>query len=359
MLYIVELESISTRYTGQWASHIPIMLMANGIEAMRILGPIDIPPAVTPGAFLNFGGTNVYKSTQLTEISRMFCNGMVKVGDQFLFTDAWNPAIINLKYMSELLKIPVKIHALWHAGHYDKNDFLGRLEGNTRWVTTFEQSLYYAIDHNYFATDFHIDMFWDSLLYGSGATLEYAKKTKKIVKTGWPFENLRRNVINDIENVVKRNLIVFPHRISEEKQPEIFRDLAKELPQYEFVVCQDKQLTKKEYHKIIGETKVLFSANLQETLGITTCGEGPIAGAIPFAPDRLSYTEIFKDHQKFLYPSNWATNWESYIAHREIIKHMIKERIIYYENFLPYVTDYMNTSYKDFFHADTLWENLK
>ncbi len=358
MLYIVELENIPTRYTCQWATHIPKLLKENGIENMIIKGELLTGTIPTPGMFLDFAGTNTFKAEQCKKIAKLFSDKIIKEGDQFLFTDAWNPTIISLKYMSSLLNTPVKIHGLWHAGNYDKNDGLGRL-GKQDWLTNFEISLYNAIDHNYFATEFHINMFWDNLLYGSGATLQHVLKTKKIIQTGWPFENLKRDISNDIEGVTKRNLVVFPHRVSVEKQPEIFRDLAKELPEYEFVICQDKQLSKKEYHKILGESKVLFSANLQETLGITTCAEGPIVKAIPFAPNRLSYTEIFKNHPKFLYPSNWTTNWESYMENREIIKCMIRERIVYYDTFLPYVSSYMNSSYKKFFHAFKLLENLK
>ena len=41
--------------------------------------------------------------------------------------------------MSQLLNIPIMIHGFWHAGNYDKNDFLGRLI-NSQWVKTFEKS---------------------------------------------------------------------------------------------------------------------------------------------------------------------------------------------------------------------------
>ena len=40
----------------------------------------ETPQATTPGAFLNFGGTNVYKSKQLETIGEMFCKGQVPMG---------------------------------------------------------------------------------------------------------------------------------------------------------------------------------------------------------------------------------------------------------------------------------------
>ena len=71
--------------------------------------------ATTPGAFLNFGGTNVYKSKQLEQIGEMFCKGQVKDGDYFLYTDAWNHCYPN-PYMAELLGVDIKIGGMWHAG---------------------------------------------------------------------------------------------------------------------------------------------------------------------------------------------------------------------------------------------------
>ena len=146
-VYLVDLEPVETRYTGQWKTHIPNLLKQKGHDVKIISGPTDIPSATTPGAFLNFGGTNIYKASQVEQMGRLFCSGSVKPNDHFIFTDAWHPGIINLKYMSELLDIPVKIHALWHAGSYDPQDFLGRLIGDAKWVRHAEKSFYYAIDH--------------------------------------------------------------------------------------------------------------------------------------------------------------------------------------------------------------------
>ena len=61
------------------------------ISELRVIeGADNIPEATTPGAFLNFGGTNIYKASQLIKIAEMFCNGKIKSGDKFLYTDAWN-----------------------------------------------------------------------------------------------------------------------------------------------------------------------------------------------------------------------------------------------------------------------------
>ena len=363
-VFLIDLESVETRYTGQWKSHVPNLLKKAGHNVQIISGPTDIPNATTPGAFLNFGGTNIYKSSQVEQMGRLFCNGSVYPGDHFLFTDAWHPGIINLKYMSELLGIPVVTHGLWHAGSYDPQDFLGRLVGNKPWVRHAEKSFFHAFDHNYFATDFHITMFYANLLndypaenpwYEKDLTDIIAGKDPRFVRTGWPMEYMNNTLVS-YKGMQKRDLILFPHRIAPEKQVEIFRDLKTHLPQYEFVVCQDQQLTKNEYHNLLGESKIVFSASLQETLGIG-CYEGAIVDAIPMVPDRLSYSEMY--YEGFKYPSEWTQDWDSYLAHRQELCHHIIVTMTHYEKRLPQIRKQTHDLTEQFFSANNLLENLK
>jgi hypothetical protein len=362
-VFLVDLEAVETRYTGQWKTHIPALLKKRGHNVQVISGPEDIPSATTPGAFLNFGGTNIYKSSQVEQMGRLFCNGSVHPGDHFIFTDAWHPGIINLKYMSELLGIPVTIHALWHAGSYDPQDFLGRLIGNAPWVRHAEKSFFHAIDHNYFATDFHIEIFVDNLLENE-CKIEnpwYEEDFKdlldsdKIIRTGWPMEYMP-DTLAMYKGMPKRDLILFPHRIAPEKQVEIFRDLKEHLPQYEFVVCQDQQLTKNEYHNLLGESKLVFSANLQETLGISWY-EGAIVDAIPMVPDRLSYSEMAFD--TFKYPEIWTRNWENYLGYRPYICQKIIQYMDNYDKFLPQLRKQTQFLSENFFSCGNLLANLK
>ena len=90
-VFLVDLEAVDTRYTGQWKTHVPELLRKAGHDVTIIDGPSDIPRATTPGAFLNFGGTNIYKASQVEKIGRLFCGNVVKPGDHFIFTDAWHP----------------------------------------------------------------------------------------------------------------------------------------------------------------------------------------------------------------------------------------------------------------------------
>lgn len=363
-IFLIDLEAVDTRYTGQWKTHVPSLLRKAGHNVQIISGPTDIPTATTPGAFLNFGGTNIYKSAQVEQMGRLFCSGSVQPGDHFLFTDAWHPGIINLKYMSELLGISVVTHGLWHAGSYDPQDFLGRLVGAKPWVRNAEKSFFHAFDHNYFATDFHIRMFVTNLLNDyptENPWLEedladiIAGEDPRFVRTGWPMEYME-DTLTMYKNMPKRDLILFPHRIAPEKQVEIFRDLATHLPQYEFVVCQDQQLTKNEYHNLLGESKMVFSANLQETLGIS-CYEGAVVDAIPMVPDRLSYTEMYYD--TFKYPSVWTNDYNTYTVYRPDLCRAIIEHMENYSTRIPTIRKQAKDLHEQFFSANSLLDNIK
>lgn len=359
-VWIFSIEPLETRYTSEWHEHLPNILrhyLGESFNIVQIDG-VQKNTETTPGAFLNFADTNFWKSSQLCEFLTYYNNGDVTRNDHFVFADAWNPTIIQLRYMKDLLGTSWTTHGLFHAGSYDPADFLGRIVGDDPWVRHAEKSYFYAFDHNYFATDFHISMFCENLLESSEDETDEFLRKGKIIRSGWPMQYLK-SVLYPYFGQEKEDIIVFPHRVSDEKQPEIFRDLAEELPQYKFIVCQDTKLTKPEYHEILSKSKILFSANLQETLGITTCAEGPLLGVVPFAPNRLSYKEIFENHPEFLYNEEWTKDWDSYIENKSKIVESIKTIMDNYESYLPVLENYLETAYKKYFNAAVLIENIQ
>lgn len=370
-LYIIPIEKLETRYTTEWYHHIPKMLE---IEAQKIGKDVnvivvdgeEVSPMPTPGAFLDFAATNIFKSSQLSAICDQFRQNKIAPNTKFLFTDAWNPNVIQLRYMSELLGIPIEIHGMWHAGSYDPADFLGRLIGDKPWVRNAEKSMMECYDTNWFATTFHMDMFIKTLFGKPNESIyEYAQTrsnfigTNKVDITGWPMDYLF-DTLKPFTELKKKPQIVFPHRLAPEKQLEIFKDLEKSMPEYQWIVCQEKTLTKDDYHTILGESKIIFSASLQETLGISSCIEGPLCGALPFSPNRLSYAELFKGFPMFLYPSEWTENWEAYIANKYKLIERLKLLIEYSNStwIKTYLNEYINNNCKKYFIADNLIKSL-
>ena len=350
MIYIVDIEAVDTRYTKQWKEHLPKQLRRATNQEVTVISGGETPQATTPGAFLNFGGTNVYKSKQLETIGEMFCNGEVKDNDYFLYTDAWNPTVIQLRYMAELLGVSIRVGGLWHAGSYDPQDFLGRLIGDKPWVRHAEYSMFECYDDNFFASEFHWDLFAETFALDMGVVDQ-----NKMKRVGWPMEYLR-NSLDSYKGMDKKDIILFPHRIAPEKQVEIFRDLKTHLPQYEFVVCQEQSLSKNEYHNLLGEAKLVFSANLQETLGISWY-EGALVDAIPMVPDRLSYTEMALP--EFKYPSAWTEDYSAYTKYRGELMKKIVDYMDNYEDYLPSIHKQVNKLSKEFFSGQALYEVLK
>jgi glycosyltransferase involved in cell wall biosynthesis len=355
-IYIVDLEPVETRYTAQWKKHLPIQMSEYlGTEDynVEVISGGDVPQTTTPGAFLNFAGTNSYKSQQMLQIADMVASGKVKDGDYFLYTDAWNPTVIQLKYMAKLLGINIKIGGMWHAGSYDPADFLGRLIGAEPWVRYAEASMFECYDHNYFATRFHVDLFAQSFLTDT-KDIDQNLETGKMHIVGWPMEYLK-DTLKPYEGIKKENIILFPHRVAPEKNPEIFAKLKELLPEYEFVVCQDKQLTKDEYHTLLGKAKIVFSANLQETLGISAY-EGCLVDTLPLVPNRLSYFEMYPDEMK--YASALTVTLEGFEKSPTEVTDKIKDMM---ENFEQYkdVNDMLKTRLDDFFNGTKLYKTIK
>jgi len=176
----------------------------------------------------------------------------------------------------------------------------------------------------------------------------------KAIRVGWPMEYLADS-LEQYKGMPKKDLILFPHRIAPEKQIEIFRDLKEQLPQYEFVVCQDQELTKNEYHNLLGQAKIVFSANLQETLGISWY-EGALVGALPMMPDRLSYSEMAVP--EFKYPDNWTTSITAYTNNKDMIIAKVIDYMDNYETYLPALAKQVELLKTNFFSGKLLYKGI-
>lgn len=354
-IIIVPIEKLENRYTYFWYDHVPKILdeaiKARNLDIdITIINGDDVPPTTTPGAFLDFGATNIYKSSQTMIIAELFRQGKIKSGDKFLYTDAWNPGIIQVKYMADLYNVDLEFHSMWHANSLDPQDFLGRLIGDKPWIRHAEKSMFHCFDKNWFATNFSANL-CNPFKYAS--PIEYGNTKTKIGITGWPMEYLE-DILGPYKNATKKNQIVFPHRLAPEKQLNIFEDLAQEMPEYDWVVCQKTNLTKHEYHTILSESKLCFSASLQETYGISML-ESLMVNCYALMPKRLSYAEIFANQQELLYPSEWTSSWNNYLIYKSNLIDTIKKIMDTDQNEILKITNKFQTeTFPKCGHADNL-----
>lgn len=278
-LYIVTLEPIEKRYTKQWYNYFYDEFSKYfNVEYIdgRKLGEIN------KGRFLDINKTNIWKADQVIRLSHLFNMCAIEDGDSFFFMDGWHFGITALDYMSKLNNIKTNIYAYWHAGSWDKWDFISQA-GLTNTVRGTELSWLMTCKKNFVATNFHKELIINA--FG----MEWINKIKVVgFPMDWEHEIKKLNV----KQKEKENIVVFPHRIDKEKAPEIFDKVAKYLPEYKFIKTMDVTKNKKEYYELLSKAKIVFSASKQETFGIGTV-EALMLGCIPVVPNNLAYVELY------------------------------------------------------------------
>lgn len=345
-LYIVPIEPIDQRYTKQWYENIPVLIgrriADRGSVPWEVVTIDGKQPSMgtTSGAFLDFGVTNIYKASQVERIASLFSHGKVKPGDKFLVTDAWNFAITAIRYMSDLLEIPVEIHGIWHAGAYDPTDILGMKMGSG-WSSNQERAWYYACDYNWYATEFHKNMFVNNLNVRNDLAFRSGQPHDPIVKQLTAYQGQE-----------KHDIVMWPHRYNADKQPEIAEDLAKDL---NIFITQKHKLNKEEYYQAMGNAAAIFSCALHENLGISVM-EATLAGAIPIVPDRASYHEMYLDD--FKYPSHWTSSWDNYLANRDNVHNFIHERLRNRERYLPALKQQQQILIDNYLNANIMFDKI-
>lgn len=295
---------------------------------------------------------------QLDTFLKLHQRGLTTPNDHFLFTDGWNIASQSIKYVSDLQGLNWVLHGIWISGSYDSYNQLNVVPKNKNWIKNLEKSFYYTYDHNYAHTIYQVDLINDKTFQSYRESwCKNQIESGKMVRGSIPINNLSEEITPYVQK--KLDVILFPYAPTNENQIEIFNDIAKQLPQYEFVVCQNEVSTKEEYYKLLGQSKIIFSAGLQNTLGIEMCAEGPHAQVVPLAPDRLSYGEIFSKHPYFLYNEEWTKSYQSYELNKTQLLSRIEKTIEHYDMFLPILNDYLDTRYKLYFYGTEMIDIFK
>ena len=281
----VPIESLTERYSGQWNKWFPEQFKKLGINFMTVYAK-PMSSTIRQGQFLDIIGTNYFKFQQLSTIMELFDDGAIEDSDVFLFHDLWLPGLESIAYVRDALKMNFKIAGILHAGTYDEWDFLAQ-SGMCRWGKNLEKSWLELVDYIFVATEFH-----KNLICNQRGKEFY----RKIFVTGLPYYD-DDIIVSD----QKENIVVFPHRLAPEKQPELFDNLKNRFADYkdwQFIKSKDVCKNKKEYYELLGKSKIIVSFALQETWGIAVL-ESILSGCFPLLPNRLSYVELYD--KEFLY----------------------------------------------------------
>jgi hypothetical protein len=320
-IFIFGLEPLDNRYTEQWHNYVPQALQETrdqrGTQAkIHVIMGEQTTTQTTQGAFLNFGDTNRWKSSQLVNFLTLFDEGITTPNDVFLFTDTWNPVILQIRYMNDLMGFNWRIHGIWHAGSYDPSDILGyRMQKPWPWEA--ERAMFHACTSNWFATDFHRNMFLKNL--------QIPEQYHHLALTGGqPHGSIITHMkqVMQIDHAPQKG-VIWPHRYNADKQPNIAEDLSASMDQ-PWLITQKLKLSKHEYYHTMARHQVQFSCSLHENLGLGVA-ESVLANVIPVLPDRCCYSEMY--HDCFLYPSAWTQDWDSYQQHKSQLIEFIHFRL--------------------------------
>lgn len=284
MIYNIIIEPLEERYSIQWANWWNTAFNKAGVPSCNITGEI-LTTKIETGSFLDTHGTIYYKSSQLMTLAKMFKNNVIKNGDVLFFHDLWFPGLEALGYIRDITKVDFKIAGYFHAGAYDPADLLHKVNMQ-RWVTGCEQSWVKLVDHIFVGSSYH-----KTLL----ERLTNEPSLDKIKDIGYPV--CKDSISKNVTDMKKENIVVFPHRLDQEKNPEIFDRLkfellAENIP-CEFIKTKEVISNKIDYYNLLKKAKVAVSTASQETFGIAMV-ESALLGCVPIAPNRLSYTDTIE-----------------------------------------------------------------
>lgn len=287
IILFMPLELFEERYTIQWFEWFLDAFQKSKKPYYTFMG-VTLTDTIQDGVFLDVCSTNYFKMRQLAEVIKFIKRNQTLSMTVFSL-DLWHPGIEALAYLRDALKLQLKIKGILHAGTYDPHDFLHQ-KGMEKWGMYLEKSWLTIFDEVYVATNFHRNLICQKRGY------EYFNKIKV---TGLPL-----NPKAFYRKEKKERVVVFPHRLNPEKQPEDFNLLdfmyRRKYPndKVQFVRTKDGATTKEEYYDALARSKVAFSSALQETFGICML-EAAALGCYPVLPDRLSYPETFPDDPKY------------------------------------------------------------
>lgn len=285
----IPIEPLEERYSTQWdkwftdeflLSNVP--LGYNTIYGKKTSGKIN------KGSFLDVIETNQYKNDQLRQI----LNYLKTYDDSYklviFFHDLWFPGLEIIAYIRDGLGLKnLHICGCLHAGSYDEFDFLNK-QGMTSWAMFMELGWFnHVVDKIFVATEYHKRVLCDKRV----------TNPDQIVVTGFPiYDEFKKPSNRDLSQKIP--VVVFPHRLDSEKNPQLFDELKKFNDDICYIKTKDICKTKQEYYNILNSADIAVSFADQETWGIAM-QEALICGCFVVCPNRLSYKEMY--HEKFLY----------------------------------------------------------
>lgn len=282
ILLDLPLEPLTMRYTTQWAKWFSAAFTKAGFDFDTVRGP-PLSRDIKAGAFLDAYNTNIWGLTQIARTLEIISDNPYAEYTVFMH-DLWQPGLEALAYAKLMGRAKIRITGYLHAGAYDPTDILAvqAYAQNESWPSRFEKMLADVVD----------DVFVGSLLH--------AHRLRHLLSphvVGNPVDTGGFTACN-----ARTSTVVFPHRLTSDKQPQLF-DAAMDIvrrthPHVSVVKTYEHKLPKDEYYKLLSTAAVAVSCAHHENFGIAMV-EAAALGCYPVVPDRLAYRETMPDFTRY------------------------------------------------------------
>ncbi|USV40851.1 hypothetical protein [Xanthomonas phage BUDD] len=349
-LFIIPIEPLEERYTGEWYKFLPSEFSKHGFNVTQIDGE-TLTDTVETGAFLDMNSTIFYKASQMQKIARLFREKKISNGSVFFVSDLEFWGIESLRLMAQINKVEIKIYGFLHAASYTTEDAFAVAAPYQKYT---ELGWLKAVDGIFVGSHYHKRAVMERRVNAFATEADRREIEKKIHVSGNPLFASAYNMTSVGE---KKNKIVITNRFDSEKRPDqslLVALLAKQaLPDTEIVLTTsrptfrsnqqwlvdlarmyEKQglitikegLTKEEYHNELKTAKVMISNSIEENFGYCIV-EAIMYDVAPVLTRGLSHVELVQGYDQFLFETNDE-------AVSKVIKFLQRDQLLNAKHFL-------------------------
>lgn len=310
MIYYIPLENLDERYTRQMFRWVIAAFRDRDIQHKIIYGETLVHE--TEGdQFVNWASRVFFTSEQNKRIARLFHEGRVNDGDVFFVADIWHPGIESIPYMADAMNVDVKIYGINYAGPFDPTDPTHRM---IRWGGWFEIMAYSFFRGVFVGSDYHARLIRKGFrgavdFLGLPIAAEPFLCPLHVTGLVWDEEDAVRG-IEPMES--DRPIIIWPHRLSPEKNVTQFYEVARALsgkyPRIRWVISSSRmnqeytpyhssvefvRQSKKDYYRMLKGSILMLSTAHHENFGYTV-REATALGTPILCPRRADYPEMIE-----------------------------------------------------------------
>lgn len=326
-LFIVPIEPLEERYTGEWYKFLPKDFSKVGFDVKHIDGE-TLTDSVETGAFLDMNSTIFYKASQMQKIARMFREKKIEDGDTFFISDLEFWGIESLRLMAQINGVQINIYGFLHAASYTTEDAFAVAAPYQKYT---ELGWMKVVDGIFVGSHYHKKAIMERRVNAFADPADRRDIEKKIHVSGNP---LFKSAYNTKDTLPKQNKIVITNRFDAEKRPDQSLMIAllvkKALPDTEIVLTTSRPtfrsnqkwlvdlarmyeeqglitiksgLTKTEYHNELKTAKVMISNSIEENFGYCIA-EAIMFDVAPVLTRGLSHVELVQGFKQFLFATN-------------------------------------------------------